>query len=158
MLCEAKAFIASKSLEKKEENRVYIYCHQLTMPLEFFQWINHKRLIILVTWGLKVHVYCLYSGQTATAYILCVCDEKKYCLFTYMPTQVVKSFQVWKLAQWCCCYVITWELLFFSIQTLFMHHYSASYVNKFLGGKTIRIIKCKQTFLYDCCAGFLCIV
>ena len=69
MLCEAKAFIASKSLEKKEENRVYIYCHQLTMPLEFFQWINHKRLIILVTWGLKVHVYCLYSGQTATAYI-----------------------------------------------------------------------------------------
>ena len=157
MLCEAKAFIASKSLEKKEENRVYIYCHQLTMPLEFFQWINHKRLIILVTWGLKVHVYCLYSGQTATAY-MCLW-WKKYCLFTYRPSQVVKSFQVWKLAQ-CCCYVIKWELsyFFFLIKTLCMYYYSASYVNKFLGGKTIRIIKSKQTFLNDCCAGFLCIV
>ena len=49
-------------------------------------------------------------------------------------------------------------IIFFLIQTLCMYYYSASYVNKFLGGKTIRIIKSKQTFLNDCCAGFLCIV
>ena len=102
---------------------------------------------------MRLESACLLFVQWTNAYILCVCDEKKYFLFTDRPTQVVKSFQVWKLAQ-CCCYVITWELLFFSIQTLCMHYYSASYVNKFLGGKTIRIIKSKQTFLNDCCAWF----
>ena len=40
----------------------------------------------------------------------------------------------------------------YQISLLYNSNIIASYVNKFLGGKTIRIIKCKQTFLNDCCA------